>query len=53
MRFLLLSLTLTAMLISPAFAHRGPDHAHSLADGILHPLTGADHSAILGDGGLP
>lgn len=40
------SLALAALLsASPslAFAHTGADHVHSLAAGLSHPVTGADH----------
>lgn len=35
------AVTLTAA--SAAHAHPGAAHVHALADGLLHPLTGADH----------
>jgi urease accessory protein len=42
-------LALLATLSLPALAH--PGHGASLADGLLHPLTGADHLlAMLGVG---
>jgi urease accessory protein len=47
------SIVATAMVPSLAFAHPGPDHVHGLADGLLHPLTGADHIlAMVGVGVL-
>jgi urease accessory protein len=52
MRLVLLPLTLIAMFDSPAFAHPGPDHTHSLTSGILHPLTGADHVFVMASVGL-
>jgi urease accessory protein len=52
MRIVVLALTLIAIFASPAFAHPGPDHAHSFADGVLHPLTGADHVFTMASVGL-
>lgn len=52
MRFVLLGVTLTAMLVSPAFAHPDPGHADSLASGALHPLTGIDHVFVMVSVGL-
>ena len=52
MRFVLLGVTLTAMLVSPAFAHPETGHADSLASGILHPLTGTDHIFVMASVGL-
>ena len=52
MRLVLLPLTLIAMFNSPAFAHPGPDHTHSLTSGILHPLTGADHVFVTASVGV-
>jgi urease accessory protein len=52
MRLILLPLTLIAMFDTPAFAHPGPDHTHSLTSGILHPLTGADHVFAMASVGL-
>lgn len=34
-------------LAPPAFAHAGHDGMHDLLDGLLHPLTGADHLAAM------
>jgi urease accessory protein len=48
-----LVLALIVMSVSPAFAHPGPpSHIHSLADGIFHPLTGADHVLVMASVGL-
>src|SRR5581483_10871054 len=48
-----LCLALIAMFASPAFAHPGPlGHVHSFADGILHPLSGADHVLVMASVGL-
>jgi urease accessory protein len=52
MRFVLLCVTLTAMFVSPAFAHPDPGHADSLAGGALHPLIGADHVFVMASVGL-
>src|SRR5580704_11851336 len=52
MRLPLLSLTLIAMFSSPAFAHPGLDHVHSLESGVLHPLSGADHVFVMASVGL-
>jgi urease accessory protein len=52
MRPVLLLLMLIAMFDSPVFAHPGPDHIHSLASGILHPLTGADHVFVMASVGV-
>jgi urease accessory protein len=52
MRLVLLGLTLTTMFVSPAFAHPDPGHAVSLAAGVLHPLTGADHVFVMASVGL-
>ena len=52
MRPVLFGLTLIVMLASPAFAHPGPDHVHSFAGGILHPLTGPDHVLAMASVGL-
>lgn len=30
----------------PAMAHVGGEHAHSFADGVLHPVTGWDHALV-------
>lgn len=32
---------------TPAFAHTGIDHVHSLASGLAHPFTGLDHLAAM------
>ena len=34
---------LTLLISGSAFAHGGGDHVHSLAEGLWHPLSGADH----------
>jgi urease accessory protein len=52
MRLALLGLTLIAMFSSPAFAHPGLDHVHSLESGVLHPLSGADHVFVMASVGL-
>ena len=52
MRLVLLGITLTAMLVSPAFAHPDPGHADSLASGALHPLTGVDHVFVMASVGV-
>lgn len=52
MRLVLLGLTLIAMFDSPAFAHPGLDHLDSLASGVFHPLTGADHVFVMASVGL-
>jgi len=52
MRFVLLGVTLTTMLVSPAFAHPDPGHVDSLASGALHPLTGVDHVFVMTSVGL-
>ena len=38
--------TLT-LFTTPAFAHVGMDHVHSLASGFIHPFTGFDHFAAM------
>lgn len=35
-----------ALASSPAFAHPG-SAAHTFADGMAHPLTGADHLMVM------
>ena len=52
MRLVLSGLTLITILASPAFAHPGLDHADSIASGILHPLTGADHVVAMASVGV-
>jgi urease accessory protein len=52
MRPFLHGLTLIAIFGSPAFAHPGLDHADSLASGLLHPLTGADHVFVMASVGI-
>jgi urease accessory protein len=53
MRLVLFGATLVAMFVAPAFAHPAtPGHIHSFADGILHPLSGADHVFAMASVGL-
>ena len=52
MRLALLALMPVTMFASPVFAHSAPDHSDSLASGILHPLTGADHVIVMASVGL-
>jgi urease accessory protein len=53
MRAVLFGLTWIATFVSPALAHPGPlSHVHSFADGIFHPLTGADHVLVMASVGL-
>lgn len=48
-----LYLALIALFASPASAHPDPvSHVHSFADGMLHPLTGADHVIVMASVGL-
>jgi urease accessory protein len=48
-----LYLALIALFASPASAHPGPvGHVHPFADGMLHPLTGADHVIVMASVGL-
>jgi urease accessory protein len=43
MRPILICMTLTAALVSPALAHTGVGQINSFAAGIAHPLGGTDH----------
>jgi urease accessory protein len=52
MRIAALGVILVAVFTSPAFAHPGLEHARSFADGLLHPLTGADHILTMMSVGL-
>jgi len=53
MRLVLFGATLVAMFAAPAFAHPAtPGHIHSYADGILHPLSGADHVFAMASVGI-
>ena len=47
MRLILISLALTGALASPALAHTGAGSAASFASGVAHPLSGADHLAVM------
>lgn len=38
---------LAAITASPALAHTGVDHVHSLGAGLAHPLLGLDHIAAM------
>jgi urease accessory protein len=40
------ALLLSPLLAGPAFAHVGSEHAHSLLDGVLHPVLGWDHAVV-------
>ena len=43
MRIILVCMSLTAALVSPALAHSGIEQTNSLAFGFAHPLSGPDH----------
>jgi urease accessory protein len=47
MRSNLMGVALTAVLVSPALAHPGVAQVTSLAAGIAHPLSGADHTLAM------
>lgn len=36
----------SALVAGQALAHAGPGHAHTLADGFVHPVTGWDHALV-------
>jgi urease accessory protein len=53
MRLVLFGATIIAMFAAPALAHPAtPGHIHSFADGLLHPLSGADHVFAMASVGL-
>ena len=43
MRLVLICITVTGALASPALAHTGVGQTNSFASGVAHPLSGADH----------
>jgi urease accessory protein len=47
-----LAVALAATLVSPALAHTGVGHVTSFADGLAHPLGGADHILAMATLGL-
>jgi urease accessory protein len=38
---------LMSLAATPALAHTGVDHVHSLASGFMHPFAGLDHLAAM------
>lgn len=41
--FRLAAAAVVTTVASAAHAHTGGDHVHGLTDGLIHPITGADH----------
>jgi hydrogenase/urease accessory protein HupE len=52
MRSVLVCMALANMLVDPAFAHPTIGDTHSFVAGVIHPLTGIDHTSVMALVGL-
>jgi urease accessory protein len=52
MQYVLVWVALANMLVGPAFAHPATGDTHSFVAGVIHPLTGIDHTSVMALVGL-
>jgi len=52
MRSILVCVGLAKMLVDPVFAYATTGDTHSFVAGIVHPLSGIDHTAVMALVGL-